>query len=319
MQSKKILEIANEVIKKESQALMMLCNTLDESFTSVVNKINGIRGRIIFIGVGKSSHIAKKVASTFASTGSPAFFLHPTEASHGDLGMIQSEDILIAFSRSGASIELEDTIIYCKSQSIPVIAVTAGKESSLAKISDFVLLLPDIDEACTLGLAPTTSSVMMLALGDALAITCMECKNFTKSDFKAFHPAGKLGLSLLKVSEIMHVGKEVPLVNVAAPISEAILEMTRCRFGCVGITDQTSKLIGIFTDGDLRRNLLTVNLENPILDVMIKNPELLNPDLYAIEVIRIFKNKRIPSAFVCREGSPIGILHLHDLLQRGFV
>jgi arabinose-5-phosphate isomerase len=319
MQSKKILQIANEVIKKESQALLMLCNTLDEDFASVVNLINAKSGKIIFIGVGKSSHIAKKVASTFASYGTPAFFLHPTEASHGDLGMIQAEDILIAFSRSGESIELEDTLLYCKSHSIPVIAVTVGKESSLAKTSDLVILLPDIEEACTLGLAPTTSSVMMLALGDALAITCMEYKSFTKNDFKVFHPAGKLGLSLLKVAEIMHIGKEIPLVNVAAPVSEAILEMTRCRFGCVGITDQTSKLIGIFTDGDLRRNLQKVNLENPILDVMVKNPELLNPDLYAQEVIEIFKNKRIPSAFVCRDGNPIGILHLHDLLQRGFV
>ena len=291
MQSKKILQIANEVIKKESQALLMLCNTLDEDFASVVNLINAKSGKIIFIGVGKSSHIAKKVASTFASYGTPAFFLHPTEASHGDLGMIQAEDILIAFSRSGESIELEDTLLYCKSHSIPVIAVTVGKESSLAKTSDLVILLPDIEEACTLGLAPTTSSVMMLALGDALAITCMEYKSFTKNDFKVFHPAGKLGLSLLKVAEIMHIGKEIPLVNVAAPVSEAILEMTRCRFGCVGITDQTSKLIGIFTDGDLRRNLQKVNLENPILDVMVKNPELLNPDLYAQEVIEIFKNK----------------------------
>jgi arabinose-5-phosphate isomerase len=319
MKNSELRNVAIRVIKKEAEALSLLSENISETFPAVVNKINDQSGRVVLIGVGKSSHIAKKVASTFASTGTPAFFIHPTEASHGDLGMIMPNDIVIVFSKSGDSYELKDVLLYCKKKLIPIVAITAIMQSSLANASDFILLLPNIDEACTLGLAPTTSSIMMLAIGDALAVACLEINKFSKNDFKLFHPAGKIGLNLLKVSDIMHIGKEVPLISSEASMSDAILEMTRFRFGCVGVTDEAGSLIGIFTDGDLRRSLISVNLSSPISGLMVKNPELLDPNSYIVDAIKIFKNRRIPSAFVCSSTKPIGILHIHDILQKGFL
>jgi len=278
-----------------------------------------ISGRVILTGVGKSSHIAKKISSTFASTGTPAFFIHPTEASHGDLGMITADDMVIAFSRSGESAELKDIVLFCKQLSIPLIGITASKDSTLAKSANLNLFLPNVDEACTLGLAPTTSSVMMLSLGDALAVACLEKRKFTKDHFKVFHPAGKLGLNLLKIADFMHVGDEIPLVDSSASLSDAILEMTRCRFGCVGVIDLSLQLVGIFTDGDLRRNLISTDLSRSITELMTRDPQTLEADAYAMDVVKVFRDKRIPSIFVCRNMKPIGLLHLHDLLQKGML
>lgn len=319
MNNSEILKVAKRVVTEEAKALLVLSNTIDDVFSAAVLKLHERKGRVVLTGVGKSSRIAQKVASTLTSTGTPAFFVHPTEASHGDLGMIQDNDTLIALSRSGESSELKDILVYCKQHSIPIVAITAVVDSALAKRSDFVLRLPEHEEACSLGLAPTTSSIMMLAVGDALAVACLELKRFTKNDFKLLHPAGKLGLNLLKVSDLMHVGKELPLVSSETKLSDAILEITRCRFGCVGITDGYDHLIGIFTDGDLRRNLGSVELTKPISSLMVKNPALLDPDVYVIDAAQTFKNRRIPSAFICEAGRPIGILHIHDLLQRGFL
>lgn len=314
-----ILSLGQKIIKQEASSLLLLGNSLNDSFCSAVEMISGLRGRLIVSGIGKSGHIGRKIASTFTSTGTPAIFLHPSEASHGDLGIIKSGDLVIALSRSGESPELQDTLIYCKQNSVPVIAVTAYPNSTLAKASSCIINIPEIEEACSLGLAPTTSSVMMLAIGDALAVTCLGLNNFTKNDFKVFHPAGKLGLSLLKVSEVMHIGAGVPLVRWDGTLSHAILEMTRCRFGCVGITDDCGELIGIFTDGDLRRSLGSVDLTRPISNLMVKDPAMLDPDTHVVEAAQTFRDRRIPSAFICTAKKPIGILHIHDLLQRGFL
>jgi arabinose-5-phosphate isomerase len=311
--------IARALIKKETDALSNLSLAIDQSFIEVMTKILTVRGRLILTGVGKSSHIARKISSTFASTGTPAFFVHPAEASHGDLGMITADDMVIVLSRSGESAELKDIVQFCKQFSIPLVGITACKESTLAKAANFNLFLPDVEEACTLGLAPTTSSIMMLALGDALAVACLEKRKFTKDDFKIFHPAGKLGLSLLKVADIMHSGDETPLVNLSHSLSDTILEMTRCRFGCVGVIDSSGHLVGIFTDGDLRRSLGSVELTQPISSLMVKNPASLDPNAFLVDAAQTFRNRRIPSAFICEAGKPIGILHIHDLLQRGFV
>lgn len=316
---KDLLSLGKRLINDEASALKALSASLTQDFEHVVNVIANLKGRVITSGVGKSSHIAKKITSTFASTGTPAFFIHPTEASHGDLGMITAVDILIAFSRSGESSELKDIILFCKQQSIPLVGITTVRDSTLAKTANLNLFLPDLDEACTLGLAPTTSSIMMLALGDALAVACLEKRRFTKENFRVFHPAGKLGLSLLKVADIMHVGDELPLVDSSASLSDAILEMTRCRFGCVGFIDHTGQLVGIFTDGDLRRNISSTDLSRPMIELMTKDPQMLDADAYAMDVVRIFRDKRIPSIFVCRDIKPIGLLHLHDLLQKGFL
>jgi arabinose-5-phosphate isomerase len=317
--SENLLFLGKSLVNREASALVELSESLTEEFCHVVNTILKLKGRVITSGIGKSSHIAKKITSTFASTGTPAFFIHPTEASHGDLGMITADDMVIAFSRSGESAELKDIILFCKKQSIPLIGITSVRDSTLAKAANLNLFLPNVDEACTLGLAPTTSSIMMLALGDALAVACLEKRRFTKEDFKVFHPAGKLGLSLLKVADIMHVEDELPLVDSSASLSDAILEMTRCRFGCVGVIDNAGQLVGIFTDGDLRRNLSSTDLSRPMIQLMTRDPQMLDADVYAMDVVKVFREKRIPSIFVCRSMKPTGILHLHDLLQKGLL
>ena len=312
------LELAKRVVMSEAHALLALQSAINETLFSVVELILQCQGRLFLSGVGKSNHIAQKLASTFASTGTPAFFIHPTEASHGDMGMIMSSDVLLALSRSGEAEELNELIGYCKSIGVPTVCITSEMSSALASLSDHVMLIPQLPEACTLGLAPTTSSTMMLALGDAIAIACLERRRFSKADFKALHPGGKLGKSLLRVLEVMHRADELPLITVSDHLSDAIIEMTRCRFGCVGITDG-GILVGIFTDGDLRRNLLKVNLNRPISDFMTTNPLTLDPKAYIVEVIHLFKERRIPSAFVCENNKVIGIVHIHDLLQRGLL
>lgn len=318
-QDNQILSIAKEVIQAEVSSLNLLVEKLGISFANSISLLINCRGKAILTGVGKSSHIAQKIASTFASTGTHSIFIHPTEASHGDLGMVKGGDVLIALSKSGESSELFDLLYYCKNQSIPIVGITANEASSLARISTHTILIPPLPEACSLGLAPTTSTTMMLALGDAMAVVCAEQRNFSRSDFKLFHPGGKLGQSLLKVSDLMHTSEAIPLVNQSATLSDAIIEMTRCRFGCVGILDESNELKGIFTDGDLRRNLRRVDLNTKIIEVMTKNPTRLNSDTFIVEIIDIFKSKRIPSAFVCEDNKVIGILHIHDLLQRGLL
>jgi arabinose-5-phosphate isomerase len=317
MEQRDIFEAARLMITAESQALVRLADSLDNAFERAVEQILTISGRVVVSGVGKSGYIARKVAATLSSTGTVATFVHPVEASHGDLGMIRENDLLIALSRSGESNELDDIVTYCSDLRLPIIAITSNAASKLSRKSSITLLMPDLNEACTLGLAPTNSSIMMLSMGDALANCCLIKRGFTKDDFKKLHPAGSLGRLLLKASDVMHGNDQVPLVNEYGTVFDAILEMTRCRFGCVGVINAQEKLIGIFTDGDLRRKSAYLDLTQPITKLMSPNPKFVEPSVKLSDIIKILKNCRIPSIFVCAECRPIGILHIHDFLQIG--
>jgi arabinose-5-phosphate isomerase len=313
------LSVAKKLIKDEAIALEVLSNALGASFEMAVDLIVSSIGRIVITGVGKSGHIGQKIASTLSSTGTPSFFIHPTEASHGDLGMIKSDDLVIVISRSGESAEIFDLLEYCRRLRINIISITTNHKSTVAKASTISLELPDIPEACSLKLAPTSSTIMTLALGDALAIACLQAKNFTKVDFGNLHPGGRLGQKLRPVKDLMHKGAEMPIVDIHSRVSDAILEMTRCTFGCVGVVDNVKKLIGIFTDGDLRRKLSPMIIERRIVDLMTYSPFSLSPDCLAADAAALFIEKRIPSCFVTENDVPIGIIHLHDLTRAGIV
>src|SRR3984893_10363498 len=267
------LAVARRVIQAEIGGLKSLAETLDDTFHKAVAACAAVRGRIVVTGIGKSGHIAHKIAATLASTGTPAQFVHPVEASHGDLGMIGSEDAVLALSNSGETSELADIVAYSRRFDIPLIAITGGARSALAGAADFVLLLPPVAEACPMGLAPTTSTTMMMTLGDALAIALLERKGFSFDDFERFHPGGRLGRRLLRVRDIMHSKAETPLVVPTARMSEAILIMTARSFGCVGVCDSDGKLVGVITDGDLRRHMIESLLGQAVAQVMHRNPK----------------------------------------------
>jgi arabinose-5-phosphate isomerase len=295
---------------------------LGKSFAAVVRLIHDLAGRVILTGMGKSGHVARKVAATLASTGTPAFFVHPAEASHGDLGMIQRGDAVIMISNSGETPELAAIIDYVKKRRIPLIAMTAREKSALARHADHLLLLPASREACPIGLAPTTSTTMQMALGDALAATLLQLRGFTEEQFRDFHPGGNLGDMLRQLGEIMHVGEELPLVAQDTRMSEVLLVMTGRRFGTAGIVDDSGRLVGIITDGDLRRSMA----ERPDLlaltaaDVMTRDPKTLPPETLAGAAIAFMNRHKITVVFVTDEkGRPLGIVHMHDLvrLERG--
>jgi arabinose-5-phosphate isomerase len=286
------------------------------AFTAAVETIRAARGRVVVTGMGKSGHIGRKIAATLASTGTPALFVHPAEASHGDLGMITADDVIMALSWSGETVELKNLIDYSKRHKIGLIAVTADARSTLAKAADVVLALPQAREACPHNLAPTTSSLMQLALGDALAITLLESRGFTALDFGALHPGGRLGAALKTVRDIMHRGDKVPLASVGERMSDALVEMTAKGFGCVGIT-QGQKLAGIITDGDLRRKMRPDLLDLQVETVMTKMPKTIRPDQLASEALEILNSSKITALFVVEAGVPIGIVHMHDLLRAG--
>jgi arabinose-5-phosphate isomerase len=267
--------------------------------------------------MGKSGHVGRKIAATFASTGTPAYFVHPGEASHGDLGMITRDDVIMALSWSGETVELKDLIDYSRRFKAGLIAVTAEGESTLAKNSDVVLLLPQAREACPHNLAPTTSSLMQLALGDALAVALFESRGFTALRFREFHPGGRLGAKLKFVRSLMHTGASVPLIARGAAMSDAIVEMTAKGFGCVGITDAGGKLAGIITDGDLRRHMRADLLAVKVDGVMTKNPKTVRGDQLVSEALELLNSSKITAVFVVEDGKPAGIIHLHDLLRAG--
>jgi arabinose-5-phosphate isomerase len=294
-----------------------MCDALGNSFVAAVEKIRGARGRVIVTGMGKSGHIARKVAATLASTGTPAFFVHAADASHGDLGMITSDDVMLALSWSGETEELKDLINYSRRFRIGLIAVTVNAESTLGKAADVVLALPAAREACPHNLAPTTSSLMQLALGDALAIALLESRGFTAVDFGIFHPRGKLGAALKFVRDIMHTGQAVPLIKRGAPMSEAIVEMSAKRFGCVAITGKDGKLAGVITDGDLRRHMRADLLQAPVDDIMTVSPKTVRPGQLAGEALELLNASKITALIVVESERPIGIVHLHDLLRAG--
>jgi arabinose-5-phosphate isomerase len=306
------------VLKAEISGLESLSAALDGAFATAVDLCMAARGRIIVTGVGKSGHVARKVAATLASTGTPAQFVHAGEASHGDLGMIASEDAIVALSNSGETTEFADIIAYSRRFAIPLIAITSGQRSTLAGAADLVLLLPPTAEACPMGLAPTTSTTVMMAFGDALAIALLERRGFSSADFRLFHPGGQLGRRLLRVSDIMHVGDAVPLVSPAARMSEAILVMTAKSFGCVGACNGEGRLIGIITDGDLRRHMGDWLLSQIVAEIMHPSPRTIGGGALAAEALRLMNRSAITSLFVVDDESrPIGFLHMHDCLRAG--
>jgi arabinose-5-phosphate isomerase len=315
------LDVARSVLGTEAAGLRSLAASLDGAFTRAIELLAGCTGRIVVSGMGKSGHIARKTAATLASTGSPAMFVHPAEASHGDLGMVQPDDALVLFSNSGETTELADLIAHGRRFGLPLVAITGRANSTLAKAADAALLLPPAPEACPMGLTPTTSTTMQLALGDAIAVTLLTRRGFTATDFRAFHPGGRLGARLRRVREVMHDGDAVPLATPAMPMEQALLLMTGKGFGCVGVVDQ-DRLVGIVTDGDLRRAMGPGLLDRSVREVMTANPRTIRPDALAADALHAMNAGRRPvtSLFVVDESNrPLGIIHVHDLLRVGLV
>jgi arabinose-5-phosphate isomerase len=312
---------ARRVLTLEADALQQLAESLEGAFEDAVTLLMQTKGRVILAGIGKSGHIGHKIASTLSSTGTPAFFVHPSEASHGDLGMITPLDTLIVLSFSGETSELFDIINYAKRFNISLIAITRKADSTLSKAANVTLLLPPAPEACPMGLAPTTSTTLMVALGDALAVTLLKRKGFSKSDFKSLHPGGLLGKRLLHVFDIMRVYDELPLVLKGTPMSEAIVEMTEKGFGCIGVLDGAKKLMGVITDGDLRRHMNPSLLSFMVEDVMTVSPKTIFASSFAAEAVGFMNLKSITNLFVLEEstGELVGLLRLHDCLKAGVV
>ncbi|MBV8792021.1 MAG: KpsF/GutQ family sugar-phosphate isomerase [Pseudolabrys sp.] len=290
---------------------------LGASFRAAITRIRAAEGRVIVTGMGKSGHIARKIAATLASTGTPAFFIHAGDAGHGDLGMITKKDVILALSWSGETAELKTLIEYSRRFEIALIGITASADSTLGKASDVTLTLPNAREACPHNLAPTTSSLMQLAIGDALAIALLDSRGFTATDFGMLHPAGKLGAMLKYTRDLMHDGKTMPLAPLGTKMSNAVVEMSAKGFGCVGITDAHGMLVGIITDGDLRRHMRPNLLDAKVDEVMTRNPKVVRDDQLASEVLEILNSSKITAVFVAEGRKPIGLLHLHDLLRAG--
>jgi len=309
---------AQKTIESEIETIQKLKETLsDGSLSNALDMMERASGRIILTGMGKSGHIARKIAASLASTGTPSFFVHPAEASHGDLGMITENDVVIAISNSGESKELIDILNYCKRFGIPLISITKNPESSLGKAGDIVLRLPDNGEACPLGLAPTNSTTATLVLGDILTVAMLERKGFSKEDFNERHPGGKLGSILQRVSDLMHVGDKMPVLSEKSDMQTALLEMTSKCLGCVGFVDENGNLTGMLTDGDLRRCLNAQTFNKDVYSVMTKNPKTISKDALAQEAMKLMNDKKITNLFVVENGKPIGVIHIHDLLGAG--
>lgn len=309
---------AIKTIDSEIETIKELKESLDaENLTRTLDFMQNAAGRIIITGMGKSGHIGRKIAASLASTGTPSFFVHPAEASHGDLGMITENDVVIAISNSGESRELIDILNYCKRFGIKLVAITKNSESSLGKAGDVVLRLPNNGEACPLGLAPTNSTTATLVLGDILTIGMIERKGFSKEDFNDRHPGGKLGAILKRVSDLMHTGQDMPLLDENSNMQAVLLEMTSKRLGCVGFINQTGDLTGILTDGDLRRCLSAKILSEKAVDLMTRSPKTISPNAMTAEALKIMHDKKITNLFVVENNKPVGVIHIHDLLNNG--
>src|SRR3954454_7055477 len=294
-----------------------LQSDLRAPFAAAAERIRDAKGRLIVIGLGKSGHIGRKIAATFASTGTPAFFVHAAEASHGDLGMITADDVILALSWSGEQPEMKNLVTYAKRFRIPVIAMTADRDSTLSQASDVALTLPKTREACPHNVAPTTSSLMLLALGDCLAIALMEGRGFSSVDVSVLHPGGKLGAMLKYIRDLMHSNEAVPLKPLGTPMSDALVEMTSKGFGCVGIVDSRGLIVGIVTDGDLRRHMRPDLMTASVDDVMTQNPKTISRDTLAGEALELLNSSKITTLIVTDANKPVGIVHLHDLLRAG--
>jgi arabinose-5-phosphate isomerase len=316
------LEAARAVLASESSALNILGESLGDSFVAALDMLFELKGRVVVSGMGKAGHVGRKIAATLASTGTPALFIHPGEASHGDLGMItRGEDALLILSNSGETTELSDLVAYSRRFEVPLIAISGKGGSTLAEAADVALVLPDVEEACPMGLAPTTSTTMMVALGDALAVALLERRGFGANEFHELHPGGTLGHGLIKVSDIMHSDDDVPLITADRPMSEALLEMTSKSFGCVGVIDAQKNLLGIVTDGDLRRHMDDDLIQKSVNDIMTANPKWIRPGALAAEALAAMTGASrgdspgITSLFVVDDDKVVGILHIHDCLR----
>lgn len=318
-----IIETACRTVELEAYGLAQLAKALADGlgrdFEKAIELIEKAQGRVIISGMGKSGHIGRKIASTLASTGTPAMFLHAGEASHGDLGMITEDDVIVALSWSGETAELTGIVTYATRFGIALISITSGVDSTLAKASSVALCLPKCDEACPNGLAPTTSTTMQLTMGDALATTLLDRRGFTPSDFQTFHPGGKLGASLKKVRDIMHTDKDLPLAREETKMSEALVIMTDKAMGCLGVVNATGELAGVITDGDLRRHMSENLLGKSVEDIMTRDPKTISPDELASAALKLINASAITSLFVVEDKKPTGILHLHDLYRIGVV
>ncbi len=313
------LAVARRVLATERAGLDALIALLDRRFGAAVAIMARAHrgGRVVATGMGKSGHVARKIAATLASTGTPALFVHPAEASHGDLGMVTPDDAILALSNSGDTPELADILAYAKRRTIPIVAITRRTRSELAMAADVVLPIPDSEEACPLSLAPTTSTTVAMALGDALAVALLERLGFSREDFTARHPGGRLGNRLVKVQDIMHVGEELPLATADTLMADALIVMTAKSFGCIGLIDEDGRLVGIVTDGDLRRHMGRDLLARPARAVMTTSPRAIGPDALAGQALAAMNAHGITSLFVIEEDRPIGILHVHDCLRAG--
>ena len=301
-------------------ALLDSTSGLAAQFDAAVALVTRASGRLIVTGMGKSGHVGRKIAATLASTGTPAYFVHPGEASHGDLGMIQAGDAILALSWSGETAELADIITYSRRYGVALIAITSGSDSALGREADVCLCLPKSEEACPNGLAPTTSTTMQLAMGDALAVALLEARGFTAQDFRQFHPGGKLGAKLSFVRDIMHKEEAIPLAPMGARMEEALIEMTGKRFGCVGVVDGEGRLVGIITDGDLRRRMKVSHdlLAEKVEQVMTPRPMTISPDTMAAEALALLNQTKRSVVLVVDQGlKPVGVIHLHDLYRVG--
>ncbi|MFT3810061.1 MAG: KpsF/GutQ family sugar-phosphate isomerase [Micropepsaceae bacterium] len=312
------LAVARRVLGIEAAALTALAGALDGAFDRAVDALIGAKGRVIVSGMGKSGHVGAKIASTFASTGTPAQFVHPAEASHGDLGMIGPGDAVLMLSNSGETRELADMILHTRRRGIPLIGIASRPGSTLLKAADVALVLPAAEEACPMGLAPTTSTTMMLALGDALAVALMERRGFNRDQYKDFHPGGSLGAALMKVADLMHTGEAIPLVGEGAAVDEAVQVMSAKRFGCTGITDGGGRLTGILTDGDMRRRFGENLSGRPVTAAMTRGPKTVAATALASEALALLNRAQITTLFVVDgAGKPVGLLHIHDCLKAG--
>lgn len=319
--SENLVQSVRRTLETGANGISALLKSLDgplaTSLNDSISLMLGIKGRVIVTGMGKSGHVGGKLAATFASTGTPSFFVHPAEASHGDLGMITEHDVVLALSWSGETPEMRNLLEFSRRYNVPLVAITSNPESALARASDIALVLPKITEACPHGLAPTTSTLLQMVMGDALAVALLEARGFSANDFGVFHPGGKLGATLRYVNDVMHKGNILPLAPRKTSMKEALVLMTAKGFGALGIEDQNGHLAGIITDGDLRRHLDGDLLSLCVDDVMTQNPKTISPDMLAAKALEVLNAAQITAIFVVDDGKTVGILHLHDLLRIG--
>lgn len=310
-----IIESAQKALSDEIEGLSLLKEFFNSDFEEAVSVIFNSKGKVVVTGVGKSGHIGRKISATLSSTGTPSYFIHPTEASHGDMGMIEKSDIILAISWSGETTELANVVKYALENKIKLIGLSSNKESHLAKSSDIALNIPFVEEACPNGLAPTTSTTMQLVIGDAIAISLLNIRDFNKDNFRSLHPGGQLGAALAIIEDVMHSGESLPIIEIGSPMSEALIKISEKGFGCIGVVSNNS-LEGIITDGDLRRHMGPDMLNNKVESIMTKNPQMVSSKLLVADALELINNLGIQGLFVSNNNKiPIGFIHFHDLIR----